>query len=420
MKILFTIILFITSLHLHAQKIVGYLPYYKGVSQTADYTLYTHLHYFAIWPAADGSLTYPSAQDSVGMANQFSALKEKLENSDTKLIITFGGTAENGSEHFAAMAKNETTRGKFKDNVMALVNAWEADGIDIDWEWGSPNSPEEDRIANGVLIAELRELCTEASITLSVDISPSANNGKNYDATKMALADYINVMSYSYNGAWASTANHHSPMVKIESLGLEYWMGRGLQKEKLNIGTAFYGFKYNGTYQPGTAFTSTTTLNYTQVKQYIADGYTVVEDNWNGTYCYSELDNAIIYYDSPSNIAHKMAYAKDSSYSGIIIWEIGQDDTDQTLSKSLQEDEVTTNLTIDNPSVYHIKYQQGELVIHSETPIQLEVSTITGVRLFKGLVNSLEQRIPINISPQLIIIKSENQKEWHVQKMMMY
>ena len=61
----------------------------------------------------------------------------------------------------------------------------------------------------------------------------------------------------------------------------------------------------------------------------------VVENNENGTYCYSDSESAIVFYDSPENLKHKMHFARDNDYAGVFIWEIGQDDPDQSLSNAI-------------------------------------------------------------------------------------
>lgn len=421
MKTIIYTLLFTIALSTQAQKIVGYLPYYRGVNANFDYTKYTHLHYFAIWPAADGSFIYPGAEDSLSMATDFADLTNKVAGSETKLIITFGGTAENGSEHFAEMAKDDVARLKFINNVIQLSTSWNADGIDIDWEWGSPNSPQDDRDANGVLLTELRTACDNAQLTLSVDVSPSSYNGNNYDATKIGLADYINVMSYSYNGGWASTTGHHTGLDQIKTSGVNYWTGRGLPKSKLNIGSAFYAFKYNGTYQPGTAFTGIETLTYTQVKNLISDGYEVVENNASGTYCYSVSDNAIVYYDSPLNVEAKMQHAINDNLSGVIIWEIGQDDSDQSLSTALSNNQVTVKEAVNNDFVFEFYLENGVLRIKSDIQkYSLSVYNLAGQLLINSTINSNTHVINLShLSQQLVLLKFQNQGEVYTQKLLL-
>lgn len=334
-KIIFFLLITLSGIIYSQQKVVGYLPYYRGVNSNFDYSKYTHLHYFAIWPATDGSFVYPGSMDSTSMANGFQQIANSVANSDTKMIMTFGGTAENGSEHYINMAKNSVSRANFVNNVKALALAWNCDGIDIDWEWAQHTDTQTSSKAYADLMTDLRAMCNTNNLTLSVDVSPSSWNGKFYPPASIKLADYVNVMAYSYNGAWASTTAHHSPIGKVVNVGLAYWESKGISKEKMNLGTPFYGLKYEGASEVGKGFSSTSGVTYTQISNYINSGYTVVEDSVNGTYCYSAIENSIIFYDSPKAVGNKVRYSFDNGYGGVIIWEVGQDNNSQTLSKAI-------------------------------------------------------------------------------------
>lgn len=365
------------------QKVVGYLPYYRGFNSDFDYTQYTHLHYFAIWPAADGSFVYPGSMDSTSMAIEFDKLSMAVVNSDTKMIMSFGGTAENGSEHFVDMAKNETSRTNFVDNVKELAIAWNCAGIDIDWEWAQHTDTQTSSKAYADLLSDLRMMCDANDLTLSVDVSPSSWNGKYYPSNSVNLADYVNVMAYSYNGAWASSTAHHSPINKVVNVGLAYWVNQGVQKEKLNLGTPFYGLKYVGTSEVGKSFSSASALTYGQVESYINSGYIVVEDSIKGTYCYSGQDNSIIFYDSKKGVGNKVKYAIDNDYGGVIIWEIGQDDNNQTLSKAIVE---TRNLVLNI----------SNNLVEKNIPKVVKVYNLQGVE------------VPIDTRGEVLILKYED------------
>lgn len=321
-----------------AQKIVGYAPYYRSYDAGFDFSKYTHVHYFAIWPAADGTFIWPQSEDSLSMASQFKSIADIAQPQGVKMVITFGGTSENGSKHFAEMATNASNRSAFISRAIALCQAWGIDGIDIDWEWGLHEESEADKQGYVSLMTDLSTATNANNLSLSTDVAASSWFGQNSDVNAVDLADYINVMSYGYNGGWAQTADHHSPMSKISSIGLPYWTNQGVAKSKLNIGTAFYGFAYKGTTTRGEAFSSFTSPNYVDIVDLISAGYTVVEDNENGSYCYSTSANEIVFYDSPGNARTKMKYAKDNNYGGVIIWEIGADDDNQSLSIALDNE----------------------------------------------------------------------------------
>ncbi len=409
---------FLTSIF--SQQIVGYIPYYRGYNANYDYSLYTHIHYFAIWPAADGSFIYPGAMDSTSMANQFHQIDEAAGD-DVSMVMTFGGTAENGSEHFIELASDDASRAVFIQNVRALCNAWQIDGIDMDWEWAQHTNTDETSAAYAAMMTDIRALATELNISFSVDVSPSAYNGKFSPVAAVDLADYINVMTYSYNGAWAQTTAHHSPLNKVVNVGLQYWLDQGVSAEKLNLGTAFYGQSYSGTYEPNSAFTSMSALTYTQVKNLIDnDNYVVVEDSINGAYCYSESDNKIVYYDSPQDVENKSNYAVDNGYSGIIIWEIGQDNATQDLTKAgnldyEEPEEPTLGLSSKNELSLNAYPNPANNIVYLSKEVELiEVYNTTGM-LLRQETNVTELNLT-HLDSGIYILKSKQGDKESIQK----
>lgn len=377
-KILSFCILSIVCIQLQAQQIVGYAPYYRSYSASFDFTKYTHIHFFSIWPNADGSFDYPQSQDSLSLKKKFDDIAAKAIG--TKMIMTFGGTHANGSKHFEALSTNETSRKNFVTRVIALCKAWNIDGIDIDWEGLSGAAAKQGNID---LLTDLRKATTDNQLSLSVDISASAYSGNNYDAAILKSMDYLNVMGYEYNGSWSKTAMHHADMKKITSLGLDYWTGKGIAKEKLNLGCSFYAKKYTETSTVGSAFTKAVTLTFQEVQTLINSGYTVVEDNTNGSYCYSTTKNEIVFYDSPKNAAHKIKYASENGYSGVIIWEIGQDDNNQSLATALDnERNILTPIDENNfQKKVNFKLKNKVLEINSEGNTNVELYNQLGVKM---------------------------------------
>ncbi len=419
-KTLLTLLVILSSIlsPILAQKIVGYLPYYRGVNSNFDYSKYTHIHYFSIWPAADGSFIYPQSMDSLSMATQFHTVANAAQPSGTKMIMTFGGTAENGSAHFIDLASNPVTRANFVSNVEALCDAWSIDGIDIDWEWNQPTDVTTTDMAYLDLMTDMRTLATAKNLSLSVDVSPSSWNGKFSKPAAVDLADYVNVMSYSYNGAWSSTTGHHSSMDDIINVGLKYWLDQGISASKLNLGSAFYGFTYEGTTTPGTAYTSVTSPTYIQITDFIQAGYTVVEDDMNGTYCYSTAFNRIVFYDSEQNVAFKMEYAMANNYGGVIIWEIGEDTDQQILSNAIYNKKDVINSLEDSEDggdIIEYIIDDNELNIKFQSlPAQVEIIDIKGNVLLEKEVNQENVSLDLkNVTSGLYILKTSEQGAQH-------
>ena len=332
--------------------VIGYVPSYRiETVKNMDISMYTHVHLFSITPLADGTLGWPDGKTKMQMAQYFEDLKQKA-NPNTKMMLTFGGTSEKGSQYFPVMAANPETRREFVHNAIELALEWEADGIDIDWEWGEPNTNDSYKQAYTDLMAELNTAADNHNLLVSNAISPSAYMGGNTPIDALSDSDYLVVMTYSYSGGWSQTAKHHSSLVD-GAQGLDYWLERGIPAKQLNLGVAFFASKFSGTTTPNSEFNAYQAVTYASIEPSINQGYTVVENNWEGTYAYSNAENNIIFYDSPMNIDAKVDYADANGFGGIAVWEIGQDSANQTLSRTIAE------ANIEPPSQPHPNQCQG-------------------------------------------------------------
>ncbi len=330
-KCLLTTLLVITIMvQVPGQSIIAYAPYYRTFPEEIDFSMNTHVHFFAVWPDSTGNLLWPGQHDSTSLHQKYSLIKSKLVE-DQKILITFGGTSNAGSKHFSQMAGDSASLERFAQNAVKLCRDWGAHGIDIDWEWGQKfdAGDVEQRSAYENLMIRLRQLADEQSLLLSTAVSASAWFGDNYPVHGVDQADYVNVMSYTYNGAWSSTASHHAPLSKTESIGLSYWKNLGIAASKLNLGVPFYGHSYQGAGAPGEDFFSFQALTYPEVLHHIEIGYTLHVDTLNGSYC--SYESSIIFFDSQADLSAKVEHVKKKGYHGIFIWEMGQDDPDQTL-----------------------------------------------------------------------------------------
>jgi len=396
------------SIPVMGQNIIGFAPYYRSFGAETDLSLYTHIHFFAVWPDSSGNLAWPGSHDSTSLHQKYEQLRSRIQPDKQKILITFGGTSGGGSRNFSHMAGDSTSLELFCNNAVNLCTAWDADGMDIDWEWGVKLNSDQDtlRIGYARLMARLRELSDQEGLLLSTDVSASSWFGDNYPVDGVDQAHYINVMTYTYNGTWSSTANHHSPYVKSENIGMNYWLSKGISLDKLNPGVPFYGMKYEGASAPEDPFSKTSALTYSEVNHLISSGYKVVEEPENGSYCYS--DSSIVFYDSPSDLVYKAEKFKAKGYPGIFIWEIGQDDESRTLSKAIYEG-------INGPSSmfshtdhgYRAYYRSGAGIVvaaTSEDRFDVHIYSMEGKRMAESKNNYFRCMIPTNGLPRGIYV----------------
>jgi chitinase len=113
------------------------------------------------------------------------------------------------------------------------------------------------------------------------------------------IVDFMNIMAYDGDG------QNHSPY-EYALQALDYWEGRGLPKEKMVLGVPFYGRPSEATYRELVA-------NDPQAAQSDSSSYL----------------GGMVYYNGIPTIQAKTNLALQRG-SGIMIWELSQDTTDDT------------------------------------------------------------------------------------------
>ncbi|XZG70853.1 glycosyl hydrolase family 18 protein [Chitinibacteraceae bacterium HSL-7] len=329
-----------------------------------------------------------------GNFNQLKKLKVKHPN--LKVYISLGGWT--WSKWFSNAAKTDALRKQLvrscidtyiKGNVPfdASSNAGGPgaaagvfDGIDIDWEFpgvvGQPyNTVSPDDKQNfTLLLKEFREQLDAmgAADGKHYGLTVAIGAGKDkIDMTETAVyhkyLDWINVMNYDYNGAWAAQgptdfqshlyADPNNPQYidpKTGERSLVSWYNTndsiqlllkgGVPANKLVVGVANYGRGWTGVaagpngdglYQKATAGAKGTyetgiedykvlknaagTLRYHPVtkQSYKFDG-----NNWWS-------------YDTPQDIALRAQYVRDNNLGGLFSWSLDGDTTDAELTKEM-------------------------------------------------------------------------------------
>lgn len=309
-----------------------------------------------------------------GNWNQLKKLKAKHPN--LKVLISLGGWT--WSRGFSSAARPENRVAFVQSCVDAYIKGnlpvtdgaggpgaatGVFDGIDIDWEYpnacGLACGVPEDRENFTALMAEFRKQLDAVRPGLLLTIASAAGVDKirQFDPDKFhQYLDFINVMTYDFHGGWDTITNFHSPLYgstadpstgDIRSYhtdgAMNAFLAKGVPASKLNVGIGFYGRGWtnvprgstNGLYQPGTPAPATYEAGNEDYKVLKAlPGYTSYVDpqsraQWiyNGTTFWS--------FDTPVQIAEKMAYVKSKGFGGAFFWEFSGDDAQGSLAKAV-------------------------------------------------------------------------------------
>ncbi len=132
--------------------------------------------------------------------------------------------------------------------------------------------------------------------------------------------DFINIMAYDLHNPGGATQAVQSSSIADATAEVEYWLGRGLAKNKAVFGVPFYGYRWSGG-KKGEALTYADILSQAPTA---------------ATQDQVDLAGSTVYLNSRTTIAAKAVLAK--TYGGIMVWELGQDAAgDASLLKAIAE-----------------------------------------------------------------------------------
>lgn len=322
------------------------------------------IYYAFITINADGTCQL----DNTSYLNEVRALREN----GVRIIASVNGVSSQSCANFMNLTADSTKRAVFVKNLMDLVERYNLDGLDIDWETVSSTV----KVVASSMNALCKDLRAEMNkrqddrgtpyfLSAAVPASSWGTASDRFDfKTLDQYLDYINIMSYDMNRT--DKTSHLSPMYSSSydggygfgcAYGVERLVSLGFSRNKLIIGTAGYGkaFKVTGTssnttypylgvagtltqisgvpgsFASGTVFGNgiqylLQTGKYTKYTEFNKNGQIV------GSYLYSATDSIFVTYDSEEVVLAKYAYANSMDGVGIMCWCYSEDTADNVIN----------------------------------------------------------------------------------------
>jgi chitinase len=269
-------------------RIIGYVSY-GDVVAAIPFDRLTHINYAFLIPNSDGTF-----QPLIN-AWKLKDLVAQAHANDVKVLISVGGWGWDAQ--FEQVAASEEARATFVDEVMKIVDEYQLDGVDMDWEYPGP---EPSSAQNNVLL--MKELYDRLKPQGKLLTAAVAAHGSNSDGTLdevFELVDFLNLMAYDGDG-------HASMDYAVQSL--DYWSARGLPQQKMVLGVPFYS-------RPGE-------ISYRKLVD--ADPAAAQQD---------EMDyfGRLNFYNGIPSIKAKTELALERA-SGIMIWTLAMDTFDDETS----------------------------------------------------------------------------------------
>jgi chitinase len=224
------------------------------------------------------------------------------------------------------------------------------DGIDLDWEYPNACGLTCDTSGPGVMKTMMQAFRSKFGNELvTAAISADGSSGGKLDLADYAggaqYADWYNVMTYDFFGAWAAQGPTapHSPLTSYNGIptagfnsdaAIQKLKGKGIAASKLLLGIGFYGRGWTGVTQaaPGGSATGPAPGKYEQG----IDDYKELKARCPATgtiagTAYAHCGNQWWSFDTPATVGTKMAYAKNQGLGGAFFWEFSGDTTNGEL-----------------------------------------------------------------------------------------
>ncbi|TDC21762.1 chitinase [Streptomyces sp. 8K308] len=286
-----------------------------------------------------------------GNFNQLRQLKERYPH--IQVLWSFGGWTWSGG--FTEAMRDPQ---RFARSCYDLVNdpRWAGvfDGIDLDWEY--PNAcglscDSSGPRAFGDMMRAFRDVFGDQLVTAAITADASAGGkiaASDY-AYGVQYADYLNVMTYDFFGAWAGTGPTapHSPLTSYNGLptqgftseaAIDALIAQGVPANKLLLGIGFYGRGWTGVSQsaPGGSATGPAPGTYEQgIEDYeVLAARCPATGTVAGT-AYAHCGNQWWSYDTPATVTNKMAWARQRGLGGAFFWEFSGDSGDAALARAI-------------------------------------------------------------------------------------
>ncbi|XP_076234093.1 chitinase-3-like protein 2 isoform X2 [Calliopsis andreniformis] len=275
---------------------------------------------------------------------------------ELRVMISVGGSNELHLG-FSEMVKYHVNRKRFIKSVLNVTKSFGFDGLDLDWEFPAwLGADDMEKVHFLQLLEELRKEFYHAKETLILSVAvaaPQAIVDQSYDVVEMAqYVDFVNLMSYDYHfyvwyypvtGLNAPLFPRSAESGYLSTLNVnfsaQYWISKGMPREKLIIGIPAYGHSYkldnplnHNLLAPASGFGKLGEMGfvrYPTVCQFLQNGAKSVFEN-ESKVPYAYKDREWVSYDDITSVYYKAEWIRANNFGGAMILSLNVDDWNNT------------------------------------------------------------------------------------------
>jgi chitinase len=327
------------------------IAYYSGNATDIDrYQVksLTHIIYsFALLRA--NRLHVPAATGNI--LKKLVSLKKK--NPKLKVSLAFGGWG--GCKTCSNVFADAAGRTAFAQSVLAVLQQYRLDGIDIDWEFptleslpGHAYAPADKQHFTELIKAVRLALGSRYELSFAAGVFPEYLYNSVEWKKVMPLVNRVHLMSYDMVNRKSAFTGHHAALystsfqkISIDNT-IRFLDSLHIDRSKVVIGAAFYARMYkvadtsdHGLYRPAVFDGFAVYKSYPQ-RFSTAKGFTCYwDDAAKVPYCFNAAQKLFVTFDDERSVTCKARYAVEKGLNGVLVWELRQDDGPQHLLKAI-------------------------------------------------------------------------------------
>ncbi|HNY78936.1 MAG: glycoside hydrolase family 18 protein [Sedimentisphaerales bacterium] len=336
--------------------VVAYVAGYRDFDfSTIQADKITHVNY-AFVNVVDGQVHFDTSIDNTPLKKDdiFKLHALKKINPDLKVLVSVGGWTWSGG--FSDAALTDQSRRRFAASAAAFVDAYDLDGIDLDWEY--PNSPGAGNVYRPqdvqnftLLLQAVREELDRLSARkpdhrhylLTIATGANQHYVDNTELGKLhRYLDFLNIMTYDFYHGGDHRTGHHSnfrpsssPERDKNSIvhAVDLHIQAGVPPHKINLGIPFYGRKWTGVRSGENhgLFQEAESVGdivfYRQIVPCLRDD--ACEQHWDeaaqAPYLWNPEEAVFISYENARSMTAKVQYLKAKGLGGVMFWEYSDD-----------------------------------------------------------------------------------------------
>jgi chitinase len=342
--------------------VVAYVAGYRDFDfSTIQADKITHINY-AFVNVIDGKVCFDNSIDDTAMKKEDILELHTLKkvNPDLKILVSVGGWTWSGG--FSDAALTDASRRTFAVSAADFVEAFQLDGIDIDWEYpnhpGAGNVYRPEDVPNFTLMLEtVREELDKLAARkgngkhylLTIATGASKRYVENTELGKLQqYLDFLNIMTYDFYHGGDHRTGHHSnfrpsssPQLDKNDIvnAVDLHVEAGVPLRKINLGIPFYGRKWTGVKSDENhgLFQEAESVGdivfYRQIVPCLHDD--AYQQCWDeaaqAPYLWNPEEGIFISYENARSMANKVQYLKEKGLGGVMFWEYSDDYQGQML-----------------------------------------------------------------------------------------